>query len=458
MLSVDADFVAAQNKGSASRTLDASLPLALRNSGDRSVKKLLLFAVAIFLAAPILAQDRREKHPSGWRASIVESLFERYGADYPVGPDTDTDIGISLLERIHKDPNDAYAIRDYATNVSSSVLQSMYVSPDNPAPLLPDHFKKARQKLDDLKMELSSLEVTSPSAKAAHAGAMDRLSHARTRVSLRETPLQETIGEVIKKPNDAEAIGRFGERFAMELDPMAYSNPSFTLEKIGEINRVLDLVEANLEPGDNGNVPASPKWQLDRYRTKVEDILQVVEFQSDRLKAAEQLIGSDAPDIDDISAWINGPLDPDAMEGNVILLDFWITSCIPCIEAFPHLRRWHSAYRNKGLVVLGVTCYQNQRWDSKKNQIEQVRRSVYSVPEPEECSAIGQFVKLHKLEFSIAILDQDKLWELAKFFGSAEIPQLVVIDRQKKIRLIRTGQSDADTKDVDQMLKALLAD
>lgn len=40
--------------------------------------------------------------------------------------------------------------------------------------------------------------------------------------------------------------------------------------------------------------------------------------------------------------------------GNVVLLDFWATWCLPCRASIPELNRLKAQYRNQGLVVLGV--------------------------------------------------------------------------------------------------------
>jgi cytochrome c biogenesis protein CcdA/thiol-disulfide isomerase/thioredoxin len=53
--------------------------------------------------------------------------------------------------------------------------------------------------------------------------------------------------------------------------------------------------------------------------------------------------------------WINSqPLGAAGLEGKVVLIDFWTYSCINCIRTFPYLKAWDVAYRDKGLVIIGV--------------------------------------------------------------------------------------------------------
>jgi cytochrome c biogenesis protein CcdA/thiol-disulfide isomerase/thioredoxin len=62
-----------------------------------------------------------------------------------------------------------------------------------------------------------------------------------------------------------------------------------------------------------------------------------------------------APDVHDISAWINSrPLSLAKLRGKVVLVDFWTYSCINCLRTLPYLKAWDLRYRSKGLVILGV--------------------------------------------------------------------------------------------------------
>jgi cytochrome c biogenesis protein CcdA/thiol-disulfide isomerase/thioredoxin len=62
-----------------------------------------------------------------------------------------------------------------------------------------------------------------------------------------------------------------------------------------------------------------------------------------------------APDFREIGLWLNSePLTIDALRGKVVLIDFWTYSCINCLRTLPHVRAWDEAYRDDGLVVVGV--------------------------------------------------------------------------------------------------------
>jgi cytochrome c biogenesis protein CcdA/thiol-disulfide isomerase/thioredoxin len=48
------------------------------------------------------------------------------------------------------------------------------------------------------------------------------------------------------------------------------------------------------------------------------------------------------------------PLGLESLRGKVVLVDFWTYSCINCIRTLPYLKAWYEAYKDRGLVIVGV--------------------------------------------------------------------------------------------------------
>jgi cytochrome c biogenesis protein CcdA/thiol-disulfide isomerase/thioredoxin len=48
------------------------------------------------------------------------------------------------------------------------------------------------------------------------------------------------------------------------------------------------------------------------------------------------------------------PLTMENLAGKVVLVDFWTYSCVNCVRTIPYLRAWDKAYRDTGLVIVGV--------------------------------------------------------------------------------------------------------
>jgi thiol-disulfide isomerase/thioredoxin len=61
------------------------------------------------------------------------------------------------------------------------------------------------------------------------------------------------------------------------------------------------------------------------------------------------------PALDGATGWLNSePLGPDDLRGHVVLVHFWTLTCINWLRTEPYVRAWAQAYRDDGLIVIGV--------------------------------------------------------------------------------------------------------
>ena len=61
------------------------------------------------------------------------------------------------------------------------------------------------------------------------------------------------------------------------------------------------------------------------------------------------------PPLVGASGWLNSePLIAAELRGRVVLVDFWTLTCINWLRQEPYVRAWSEAYRDDGLVVIGV--------------------------------------------------------------------------------------------------------
>ncbi|MFO8013086.1 MAG: redoxin domain-containing protein [Phycisphaerae bacterium] len=74
-------------------------------------------------------------------------------------------------------------------------------------------------------------------------------------------------------------------------------------------------------------------------------------------------VGQRAPEIS-ATDWLNAPrLSLAKLRGKIAVVEFWATWCPPCRATIPHLAELHKTYRDKGVVIIGLT-------DEPKSKVE----------------------------------------------------------------------------------------
>jgi len=69
--------------------------------------------------------------------------------------------------------------------------------------------------------------------------------------------------------------------------------------------------------------------------------------------------GDQAPPLR-LPALTGQEVDLQSFSGRLVLLNFWATWCLPCVEEMPSLERLHRALAPRGLVVLSVSADEDE--------------------------------------------------------------------------------------------------
>jgi len=118
------------------------------------------------------------------------------------------------------------------------------------------------------------------------------------------------------------------------------------------------------------------------------------------------------PPLDGATEWLNSePLDPAALRGYVVLVNFWTLTCINWLRQEPYVRAWSQAYHDDGLVVIGVHTPEF----SFEHSVDDVRRAT----------------RTRAINYPVAVDNDYAIWSA---FANRYWPALYFIDADGLIR------------------------
>jgi cytochrome c biogenesis protein CcdA/thiol-disulfide isomerase/thioredoxin len=141
-----------------------------------------------------------------------------------------------------------------------------------------------------------------------------------------------------------------------------------------------------------------------------------------------------APEFRGIETWINSePLTLANLRGKVVVLDFWTYSCINCLRTLPHVKAWYEAYRDDGLVIVGVHTPEF----AFERDPENVRRAVHD----------------HGITYPVALDPEFATWQA---WDNQYWPAKYFVDRAGRIRYAHFGEGDYEKS--EHVIRELLAE
>jgi thiol-disulfide isomerase/thioredoxin len=136
--------------------------------------------------------------------------------------------------------------------------------------------------------------------------------------------------------------------------------------------------------------------------------------------------------LEGATAWLNSPpLTAEALRGKVVVVDFWTLTCINWLRTEPYVRAWSQAYRDDGLVVIGVHTPEF----TFEGEIERVRQATMD----------------RRIHYPVALDNDYSVWTA---LDNHYWPALYFVDRTGTIRDQHFGEGRYD--DSERVIQELL--
>ncbi len=237
---------------------------------------------------------------------------------------------------------------------------------------------------------------------------------------------------VAKLAADGKAVG------AMRRDDMLIKAVSFVSDAYLQTNQKTQAIAAVNEMRRLAlSLPSASLFRLANIR------LAGLDRSIDLRAIFNEGSGTEAPKLPELIAtqWIDHtPVKLSDLRGQVVLLDFWAPWCGPCRYTFPKLQRWHEDYKDKGLVILGLTNYSG---------------NIQGRPATpgEELAYLRTFKKQNRLPYPFVVADTS-VNELS--YGVFSIPMSFLIDRRGNVRFIAMGAGEAEIAELAKTIEKVV--
>lgn len=136
--------------------------------------------------------------------------------------------------------------------------------------------------------------------------------------------------------------------------------------------------------------------------------------------------GDDAPPFELVSLEHQERVSLESLRGKVVLLDFWATTCPPCIRQIRDLEIVHQSFAPQDVVILGINT------------------------EGASAARLTAFAREHQVSYQVLV----DLGFAAERYGVSQLPTLYIIDREGKIRWGHVGYTSHE--DLEEIIRPLI--
>jgi thiol-disulfide isomerase/thioredoxin len=156
----------------------------------------------------------------------------------------------------------------------------------------------------------------------------------------------------------------------------------------------------------NGDKAAADAWRHKLVDSPFPDVVKLARSELSR----EYILSHPKPVDMKFTALDGSAFDMEKYRGKVVLIDFWATWCVPCVEELPNVKACYEKYHDKGFEVVGISL--DREGDRGK---------------------LADFVKKHGIAWPQFFDGKEKDNVFALKYGIRGIPAVLLLDREGKI-------------------------
>jgi len=170
------------------------------------------------------------------------------------------------------------------------------------------------------------------------------------------------------------------------------------------------------------------------FKAKVMELEQL-EIAQLTAKTKTLMMNKPGPELSGLVTLEGKPVTPEMMSGKIVILDFWATWCVPCMQEMPYFHNVYQKYKNNPNVMFMVVN------SGSNNSIEDARKWVKQNPQ---------------YQFPV-YFNNDK--NIGEKVGFTVIPTIAVIDQAGKLQFRTIGfEGEILQKKLDVEISILLND
>jgi len=119
----------------------------------------------------------------------------------------------------------------------------------------------------------------------------------------------------------------------------------------------------------------------------------------------------------------------DQFKGNIVVLDFWATWCVPCIGEIPTFNRLQEKYGDKGVKVVGIAMASG------------------------EAKEVKPYIGRNKMKYTVLMGDDDQVYDL----NVLAFPTTYLVTRDMKVFRRYIGAGPRKAAEIEADIQKLLA-